>query len=441
MKKYLISLCSFVFCVALILTGCATVGDVYVNGKLAYFDDIAYFEGQVAVVGDYLYYANGFTDITVDNFNYGASSKNTNLSRIKISSGLSYEKDVEDKQNTSPKGIESVSSKLVGYKNQYMFALGSYLYFTSANTHKTKDAENDFSQVSIFRVKFNGDGQEELGTFKHDDNSILRAVKDGNDFYYLITAPANDSKTDVYSIKIGDNCEKAKKIVENAESVVLCDETSTIKNVIYTIDAEDFTDSTDCVKAVALNGDSLDNLDNGVAGETITLNGRVGDEIFYSRIHTAIKTEIYHKNIAGQSTSFASGRVIYNANKINQVTGVADGYMFISDASKSVMYKGDFEKDAQCILESGEYTDVLFTDGEYIYYSNATSISRISVLTKEKQTLASMTAIISGQCGYDGEYVYYFAQLENQDSTDADTNYYMYRVDKEGNFALVGKTK
>lgn len=440
MKKYLVSLCSFVFCVALILTGCATVSDVYVNGKAIYFDDIAYFEGQVAVVGDYLYYANGFTDITVEDFDYGASSKLTNLSRIKISSTFDYAKDVEDKQNTSPKGIETVSNKLVGYKNQNMFALGSYLYFTSANIHKTKDAENDYSQVSLFRVKFNGDGQEELGTFKHDDNSILKAVKDGDNFYYLITAPASDSKTDVYSIKIGDNCEKAKKIVQNAESVVLCDEDSTIKNVIYTVDAEDFTEATDCVKAVSLNGDALDNLDNGVSGATITLNGRVGDEVFYSRSQDAIN-EVYHKNIGGQSTSFASGKVFHATTKVNKVSAVADGYMFIGDTSKSVMYKADFEKDAQYVLGSGEYTDVLFADGEYIYYSNATSISRVSVLTKEKQTLVSMTAIISGQCGYDGEYVYYFAQLENQGDEEKDTNYYMYRVDKEGNFTLISKTK
>lgn len=437
MKKWLISLFSFVFCVALVLTGCASVSDVYKDGRAVYFEDIAYFKGHVAQIGDYLYYANGYADITQDDFSYKQASKTGGLSRIKYS--LEYDKDVEDKQNTSPKGIESVSGKLVGYKNQYMFALGSYLYFTSANTHKTSNAENDYSQVSIFRVRFNGDGREELGTFEHDDNSILRAVKDGDNFYYLITTPAQDEKTNVYSIKIGDKCGEAKKIVEDAESVVLCDENSTIKNVIYTVDGEDFQTQTDCVKAVSLEGEELANLDNGVAGATITLNGRVGDEVFYSYSQEGIN-EIYHKDISGEGT-FASGRNFHASTKINQVSEVDGGYIFVGDSSKAVMYKYDFERDAKHLLSKDDYSDILFVDGEYVYYSNSTTIARISVKTCQKQTLASMTSIISGQSGYDGEYIYYYAQLENQEDEDQDENYYMYRVDKEGNYTLIGKTK
>lgn len=441
MKKYLISLCSFVFCVALILTGCATVGDVYLNGKPVYFEDIAYFEGQVAKIGDYLYYANGYADITAEDFNYNHSASYAYLSRIKMTTALNYAQGVEDQENTSPKGIEKVSDKLVGYKNQYMFALGSYLYYTSANTHKTSGAENDYSRISIFRVKFNGDGQEELGTFKHDDNSILRVVADGKDFYYLVTVPADDGKIDVYSIKIGDSYSDAKKIVSNAESVALCDQQSTIKNVIYTVDNEDFSTSTDCVKAVSLGGTQLDDLDEGVAGSTITLNGRVGDEVFYSRSQDGIN-EVYHKNIANGSTSFASGNVFHATTKINQVQSVADGYLFISDSSKSLMYKSNFEQDADYLLGSSEYNNVLFTKGDYVYYSNATSISKINVKSGEKTPVVTMSAILSGQCGYDEEYIYYFAQRENQDEDDADLNYYMYRVDKaSGDYAIIGKTK
>ena len=440
MKKHLLTLCSFVFCVALILSGCATVSDVYKDGKSIFFDDIAYFEGQVAVVGDYLYYANGYADITASDFNYSSASKNAYLSRVKISSNFDYASGVEDRQNTSPKGIEKVSNKLVGYKNQNMFALGSYLYFTSANTHKTNTMENDYTQVSLFRVKFNGDSQEELGTFKHDDNSILRAVKDGDNFYYLITAPADDSKIDVYSIKIGDNAGKPKKIVKDAESVALCDENSSIKNVIYTTDAEDFQTSTDCVKAVKLDGTELDNLDDGVAGTTITLNGRSGDEVFYAYTQKGSDPEVYHRNIGGQATSFASGERFYSAKKINNVQSADEGYIFISDSSKALMYKS-FSAVPTRLLESSEYTNLLFVDGEYVYYSNSTSISRISVATQEKEELVKMTAIISGQAGYDGEYVYYFAQLEGQEEENKDENYYLYRVDKVGNYTLVGKTK
>lgn len=440
MKKHLITLCSFVFCMALILSGCATVSDVYKNGKPVYFDNIAYFEGQVALVGDYLYYANGYADISADGFDYSKSVSEGYLSRLKISSTLSYAKNAEDTQNTTPNGVEKVSGKLVGYKNQNMFALGSYLYFTSANTHKTSAMENDYTQVSIFRVKFNGDGQEELGTFKHDDNSILRAVKDGDNFYYIITTPAENSKINVYTIKIGDGQKETKKIVSDAESVAVCDENSTEKNIIYTVNADEFQNETDCVKSVSLDGKSEKTLDNGVSGASITLNGRVGDEVFYAYSQDGVN-EVYHRNIGGQWTNFSGGEVFHATTKVNNVHMADDGYLFISDSSKSVMYKSAFDKDATLLLKSEDYTGILFVDREYVYYSNSTSISRISVLTNEKETLVTMTAIISGQAGYDGEYVYFFAQKENQEEDNKDENYYMYRVDKNGNYALIGKTK
>lgn len=439
MKKYLTMLCSFVFCMALVLTGCATVSDVYQNGRAIYFENIEYFEGQVARIGDYLYYANGYADITAGDFNYKAEAKIGGLSRIKVTSNFEYAKD-DDKQNTTPKGVENVSGKLVGYKNQYMFALGSHLYFTSANTHKTSDAENDYTQVSIFRVKFNGDGFEELGTFKHDDNSILRAVQSGDDFYYLITAPADENKTDVYSIKIGDQLGKAKKIVENAESVALCDESSNLKNVIYTVDAEGFEESTDCVKEVTLDGTER-NFYAGESGATITLNARVGDNVFYSRSIDAIN-QVYVKDI-NEGTSFANGKAFWALEKINNVRKVDEGYVFVDAESKTLLYSSDFNADPVSILTSADYSNILFVDGEYVYYSNSTSISRVSVSTKEKEQIVSMTEIVSGQAGYDKEsnHIYYFAKLENQGEDNKDDNFYMYQTDKEGNYTLIGKTK
>lgn len=437
MKKYLTMLCSFVFCVALILTGCATVSDVYgADGKSIYFESIQYFEGQVAKIGDYIYYANGYADIDASGFDYKSSAKFGGLSRVKVSSNFEYG-DVEDKQNTTPKGVESVSGKLVGYENQYMFALGSYLYFTSANTHKTSDAENDYSQVSIFRIKFNGDNLEELGTFEHDDNSIFKAVQDGENFYYLITVPADDSKTNVYSIKIGDNCGKAKKIVENAESVVLCDEESSLKKVLYTVDAENFEEETDCVKKVNLDGTENEVFYAGESGASITLHDRVGDEVFYTRSLDIKK--VYIKDVSN-GTSFGNGNEFWELEEgVSNVKKVDDGYLFIDGQSKSVMYNKN--SNPNLFLSSDAYSDVLFVDGEYVYYSNSTSIKRMSVRTLEEETIASMTAIISGQVGYDGNYIYYFAQLENQDDDDKDENYYMYRADKVGNYTLIGKTK
>lgn len=443
MKRYLTVLCSFVFCVALILTGCATVSDVYdSNGKAIYFETIKYFEGQVAKIGDYIYYANGYADIDASEFSYGAEAKYAGLTRIKSANRFEYKEDTEDRNNTSPNGIENVSGKLVGYKNQYMFALGSYLYFTSANTHKTTSAQNDYTRVSIFRVKFNGDKLEELGTFEHDDNSILKAVSDGENFYYIVTVPADDDKTDVYTIKIGDECSGAKRIIEGAESIAICDQDSSVKDIIYTVKSDYFEEEADCIKSAKLDGTTAD-VWSGTPGTTITLNGRVGDNVYYSMSADAV-TEVYVNEYTGGSTSFASGKTFWVGAKIKNVNKAGDGIVFIDDTSGSVIYKYDIEK---MMLTKDDFSDILFVDDEFVYYSNSTSIKRMSVkdLTKsgtpEATTIVSMTAIISGQAGYDGEYIYFFAQLENQSEESTDENYYMYRVDKEGNYNLIGKTR
>ena len=57
-----------------------------------------------------------------------------------------------------------------------------------------------------------------------------------------------------------------------------------------------------------------------------------------------------------------------------------------------------------------------------------------------------MTEIVSGTYGFSDGYIYYFAKLENQTSSDTeestDENYYLYRAPIDGtmNYQLIGKT-
>ena len=123
---------------------------------------------------------------------------------------------------------------------------------------------------------------------------------------------------------------------------------------------------------------------------------------------------------------------------------VGDGYVFVSASSGSLMYKTlDVTTDAVLLTTSSEFENVLFTDNNYVYFSSSTSIKRISVLESERelQNIVTMDAIISGQCGYDGQNIYFYAQLQEKPEDNTDENYYMYRTDKLGNYQLIGKTK
>lgn len=462
MKKF--KILSILFAMALILTGCATVSNVVdKNGKAIYLDEIQYNQGHVVEVGDYLYYGNGYSATTSDEFNYKNSAKYGYLARLNTSEDLKFDDDVDLEyiNSTSPNGVDKVNDKLIGYQSQDMFALGSYIYFTSANTHKTSSLENDYTQVSLFRVKFNGDGFKELGTYKHDENSIITVQKGSdNNYYYIITEPAEESTYNIFSIKIGDSLGEEKQlnkyekdgeeVVDAIETVAIADENSSIKNIIYTVTSDSTEIDTDAVKAVDFATGEVKTLDNGVAGATISLEGREGDVVFYAYTYKAI-TEIYFKDLVNSDNYYnpTASNKFYNATEIKNIDSVGNGYVFVSASSSSLIYNDlDTTSDGELLLTTSEYTDILFTDGDYVYYSNATSIGRISVVDKIKETIVTMTDIVSGVCGYTGDYIYFYAKLEEvkeseeteSEESKEDTNYYMYRTDKLGNYQLVGQT-
>lgn len=472
LKKYLLAFIAMIFCFAFLLTGCATVSNVYdKNGKPVYFDDLVYFQGQIAKIGDYVYFGNSYSDITSEDFNYSTASSTGFLARVNISGKLGYDltPDEDGYVNPSPANVEKVNGKLAGYKNQSMFALGNYLYFTSANTHKDSDMQNDYTQVSLFRMKFNGDGFKEIETFRYDDNSLLtiRKGSDGN-YYYIAYIPSSsgDSPTyNLYSIKIGNNIGKLNLLAEDVLSIAVCDENSQVKNIVYTINSDRSTHETTAVCGVDFATGQITNYGNNteVTGSTIEMKGRSGDVIFYSYQTTVMPAQIYYKilkNDGSGDDQYFSGtesRWFYNAEDIEIIGYSNEGYVFVPSSSKSVMYKKldqSLEQTQKSLLTSSSYSDILFIDGDYIYYSNDTSISRISVLTRQTETIVTMTSIISGQCGYSDGYIYFYAQLESEsdseedseeDSSTTDNNYYLYRVqagvNPDGNTQLLSKVE
>ena len=457
MKKNILKTIALLFCMALCLSGCATVSNITnQDGSKIYYDDVQYFQGQVALIGDYLYYGNGYTASDGDDFNYNDAASTGYLARLYVGENLQYDLSEDDDGyvDPSPIGVEKVNDKLTGYQNQYMFALGDYLYFTSANTHKLSNTENDYTRVSIFRVKFNGDGFKEIDTFRYDENSQITVQKGGDgNYYYIIYCPSGDDAYNLYSVRIGSSIGETTLLAENVLSVAICDENSSDRNVIYTVTSERSDRETTEVRAVdfATGEDKRYSNDTSVVGTTTTMLGRVGDIVFYSYDKVIEEPQVYYKDLSTDDSYFSGqeARHFYDASEINIVDKIWNGYLFISTTSSSVMYK-EFGGEAQRVLSSSDYSDILFVDGDYLYYSNSTSISRISIKDLTTQTLVSTTSIISGECGYDGTYIYYFAQLESEESeedsssssdTTTDENYYMYRVDKFGNTEVLAKVE
>jgi len=447
MKKKILSIIALVFCVALIFTGCATVGDVKdSNGNAVYFDEAAYFGGHIAQVGDYIYYGNGYVSTTGEGFNYKNAAKIANLKRIKELNAYTFEDGVESVNfaHTSPQGIETVNEdKLIGYESQDMYALGNYLYFTSANVHKTDAMENDYTQVSIFRVKFNGDDFKEIATFKSDDSSKITLTKANDGNYYFVAIAPNGESHAIYSVKVGSSVGKVQTLVENVTSAVIADENSTEKNVIFTVDAEKDI-ATTTVKAVDIATGDIETLDTGLAGSATKLIDRVGDRVFYSYTNPENKVqEVYSKTINATSTNFSPTERFYNATTISDVRAAGEGYIFKTEGG-ALVYK-TLDGTQELLMAASDFSDILFVNGEYIYLSNASSIKRVTLEDYSSSTIVSGVTMISGECGYTDEYIYFYSQLgelelDEGEESSTDENYYMYRTDLQGNIQLIGKT-
>lgn len=431
--------CGFGLCLA----GCAPLAAITdKNGNNITFDSPVYYQGQVARVGDYVFYGNSYADVTASDFNYNAAAGKSYLARIDLSN-LKFEDDVIDLnyKHSSPKGVEKVSDKLAGYANQQMFAYGEYLYFTSANIHKTTSMQNDFTRVSLFRIKFNGEGLEEIGTYKYDANSSITLQKGSDDnYYFVVICPSEAEATteeaattyDVYSVKVGAKMGASKQIVSKATSAVVGDENSTEKTVIYTAAAESET-KVCAVKAIDFANENPTIYDSGLS-KAVVLEGKIGDEVIYS-----YDGEIFYKDATAKGT-FVPGasQLFYSAGDISDLTSIGGGYVF--KGASSLVYKESLDAEATLIATSTEYSNMLFADGDYVYLSNASSIIRKNVTDKTSETLVEGMTIISGQCGYDGENVYFYAnrgKLEEVEEQPTDSNYYLYQVDKNGNIQML----
>ena len=386
-------------------------------------------------------FANGYSDSSADDFDYSTASQTGYLARINLGQSFTFDEEATDTNNSSPLGSEKVSDRFVGYQNQNMFAYGSYLYFTSTNTHRTDELQNDYSRVTLLRVKFNGDGLQEIYTTRFDDNSQISVQKgsDGN-YYYVICAQNSEEEYQLSSIRIGDSLGENTILAENIESYAIADANSSFKNVVYTTTNDDGEIE---IKAVDFANGQITVYSYPQSSE-ITLLDRVGDVVFYSVDTDISDVEIYQKNITQSNNFDATGR-FYSDDSISNVMATEDGFAFITE-NGSLVYK-TLNGTSKVLISSDTTFDVLFEENGWIYYSTSTQINRIGVLSGETQNVVTMTSIISGTYGISDGYIYFFAQIEQTDSESSDTeevdeNYYLYRAPLSGNgaYQLIGRS-
>ena len=450
-KKNLFKVGGLVLLMPLALAGCATVSGVIdpATGKSAYFEDITYFGGSAAKIGDYLYYGNTYTSVSGDAFNYNSAKKTGYMARVDLTKGFTTD-------GKGPSKVEKANDKLAGYDNQNMFAFQSYLYFTSANTHKTGSLENDYSRVSVFRMKFNGDDVQELFTTKYSTSSFISAVEgsDGNSYIVTYAEGEKTGTNDISVMKIGDKLGKNKVIVENATSAVVDKNIESKDKNIYYSKASTIGANTTEVFSLDLANNESEKITISDFGSTTKLLAKVDDELFYSYNRPA--DEIYKAKLDGSDITIGyRNDFFYATSSISDVYKVgkgtsSEGYVF--KGSDSLMYQSALTKDTVKIISNSNFSNILFVDGDFIYFSNSSSIGRVSFKKTTSgeykiETLAQMSGTVSGKYAFIDGYIYFYATYSpvaefDEDGEEikyeSDETVYMYRI-KAGSTEDIGK--
>ena len=459
MKKITKVLCG-ILGAGLLLAGCGTVSNIKNTSA-----EIVYNGTAATMVDGYLYYGNAF-EANVSDFSnmtdYKDSAKLSYLARLNTNIELAAKN-----EKYSPKNVAQVSKEVVGQAQSFMFALGDYIYYTAPKTEQEKNdagkLEYDFDSAKLFRSKLNGDGKKSLYTTTAKISNI-EVLKTGNKYYIVLLEDGNLVKfelgrsvkktviaKDVKSVGMPKTYEKSKDqstLDWNGELIY----TKAIKN-------ENTTDITGTdVYKVALAGGEADRIGH-VLNKTVTIVGRERDEVFYTKDSITYKFDA-NDDVLGETEYYA--QEISDVNLIATSESVK-GYIFTAN-SKSI-YKTAAGKTGVLKFQDNNGANIeakiVAIDERTVYLSTATGLYKKSLaevfngnggeVTLQAETLVSMTSISQERYAYDKNYVYFYAQLENEEPeegeeaetiTDTDANYYLYRANVNGGeYELLGLTK
>ncbi len=415
-------------------------------------DPVIFNGGIVCDVGDDIIFANGFKSDEIQTMStYKDYASSTHLSSVKKSA-------LVNDTFTSPNDVKNIKNEVTGFGNMYTFAYGDHVYYAAPNKHKTSSNAYVFSYVSFFRAGFDGSDEKELFTTNSYDSAkaVVRALKFQKYGYLIVFDGTNLTIENLDTL--------TKKVVENVTSVAIPRESESWNGKIYyTQNKTNSQTSGNDAFAYEVESGKSKSLENSV-GWTATFVGRSEDDVFYTLTNidnSVTKTYVCSAGEFDKHTFNTCGKVFYSA-AIDDVYSVGnngmdkyEGYVFSSSLSgnEQILYMQNSADEAQVILKNGDYSNILFTYGDLVYYSTTNGISYFSLSNQQATNVVENMTINGEKIGYDFykdgslKNIYFYAQrvYAEDDETaedERDTNYYLYTkyADGQGQARLMGKT-
>lgn len=484
MKKFLMVICC-ILSFGFVLAGCSTVSMIKNDSN-----ELIYNGNAGVTIGDYLYFGNSYNEVSSlsDMAGLKDARKSSYLARVNL-------ENINAKgQNFTPNGVEKVNSEAVAQENQFMFAIGNYIYYLKPDVHRYTSEEGasyQFGYSVLCSVKLNGDKNREIYTYQGEVSEIEVLEHDGN---YYVVAFAGDK---LFATKLNNGKGSTKVLGEGVSSVAIpktqgaeLDGYSDEWNgKIYFTD----TDENDVskVKEVAVTAGGTE--DAEVVGDkngTVSFVYRQNDLIFYTYT-SGSTTRTYYNNVKDLSGEYYKNEIIlvdneheFSSATISNVFVLQYGTPFetiVYSANSAIYYKNANNGSGRVTISDDAGNDIssatiMVVDDRLAYLISSTGVFEVDFagltrgngdisLTATK-TVATMTSINTTLYSYDGEYIYFYAGLEaltekeqelidsekeeagievsedeEEDITSLDDGTYLYRVSiATGNTQLLGVT-
>ena len=431
MKKHLLSFMACALALPVLVVGCGAAP--LANAPTQ--SPSSAIVGSALGYDNYIYFANAFQSSS--EMEDGYDKANTGIYRIALDENKKIEKDEE---TSLAKGQEKVIAKVVGSEYTFMYGSGNFIYFAapSAQINPETHGEHFYTYNEYFRVKTDGTG---LTKFYTSSSSITQqtVLKIGGAEYLVLV---DDGK--LIQIKLGKTMGEKVVLAEDFTSAIFAKSYQTAGDEI----AYYLKDIPQGDENLGRTGKLLYDV-NIITGECS--QGKDEDENPIALNETQTK-EITLEKVANGNLYFTYNDLasekkyaVTNASAFGYTNIIAEG---IADASAFEVILAENDQTYYVITDSNatyalpqgtvniagnklvdEKVNVLFTYGDYVYFTysdsdSAAGIHRISVQDKQVQIITDMTSIKTTNIAFDGKYIYFFAL--NEDNTTG--TYYMHRA-------------
>lgn len=428
----------FIFAVSL-LAGCSGSFVALSDGPAV--NDAVTSNGGLSVrKGDYLYFVNGFisSEGLVSGDNEYNSEENSAIYRAELDANGELMTDDEGELIN----IELLIPKIVGFENGGFYIFDDYIYYVTPTILKDSTGTIRFDLVDFYRAKLDGSAVEKIYATDNYTEGSFSAIKIDSQVYFLIFDGAS-------VIKVNANTGAETIIVEEVSNVVFPNVTNynadnnTLSNEEKYIYYSRPLNEADNV--VVETGNVLAKMLIATGVEEILMQDSIWTYAPYLMFDGKLYYTKFEANSLNSKTyvrAIDSGVFITNSETqlvgtyYDKVLPVATGNLVVAVLNSNLVLVSNVLADDGIELLVDENVTLLFTNGDYAYYTYGEddTLARINVLSKvtndlsDEEDVVEVASVGTLNYDFDGEYVYYYVTFTN----DNGTSIYLKRVQVSG---------